>query len=153
TIVRLSQVSRLPSNEIGCARWFMTVIKSFRRVVGWVSVAVLSGAVLMAQQDPYPQQPLYAAPVQPGGQLLTPQQLDSLVAPIALYPDALLSQVLVASTYPAEIQAAAQWIQQNGGLQGQALVDAARLQNWDPSIQALVVFPDVIARLASDMQW
>jgi hypothetical protein len=79
--------------------------------------------------------------------------LDDLVAPIALYPDALLSQVLVASTYPLELVEAGQWLQRNQNLQGPQLVDGARQQNWDPSIQALVVFPDVIDRLNSNIRW
>ncbi len=89
----------------------------------------------------------------PPAQMLPPQQLDNLVAPIALYPDALLSQVLVASTYPLEIAEAAQWLDQNRNLQGRDLVDAARQQNWDASIQALVAFPDVLRRLNSDIRW
>ena len=76
-----------------------------------------------------------------------------LVAPVALYPDDLLGQVLVASTYPLEIVEAGQWLQQNQNLQGAALVNAARQQNWDPSVQALVVFPEVLARLNSDIHW
>src|SRR5262245_17796424 len=68
----------------------------------------------------------------------SPAQLDSLVAPIALYPDPLLSQVFVASTYPLEIVEAAQWLRRNPTLKGTALQDAAREQNWDPSIQALL---------------
>jgi hypothetical protein len=75
------------------------------------------------------------------------------VAPIALYPDALLSQVLVACTYPLELVEAEQWLQRNRNLQGAQLVDAARKQNWDPSIQALVVFPDVLNALNSDIRW
>lgn len=86
-------------------------------------------------------------------QQLTSDQLDDLVAPIALYPDPLLSQVLVASTYPLEVMEASQWLQQNQGLQGQALLDAARQQNWDPSVQALVAFPDVLSRFASNVSW
>ena len=82
-----------------------------------------------------------------------PDQLDSLVAPIALYPDPLLGQILAASTYPLEIAEAAQWLQQNQGLHGQQLMDAARQQNWDPSVQALVAFPDVLTRLNSDIRW
>jgi hypothetical protein len=102
------------------------------------------GAPVLAQeQGPYP----------PAAQLLSPQQLDAMVAPIALYPDALLSQVLVAATYPDQGVQAAQWLQQNRGLQGQELMEAAQQQNWDPSIQALVAFPDVIARLASNPNW
>ena len=101
-------------------------------------------------QDSAPAQPEASEPaVQP----FTPDQLDNLVAPIALYPDALLSQVLVASTYPLEIVEASQWLQQNRNLQGQQLLNAARQQNWDPSIQALVAFPDVLGRLASNADW
>lgn len=110
------------------------------------------GAPLFAQdQQPPPPPPQQAqAPAAP---LLAPDQLNNLVAPIALYPDALLSQVLVAATYPLEIVEAGQWLQQNRNLAGSQLVDAARQQNWDPSIQALVVFPDVIGRLNSDIRW
>ena len=107
-----------------------------------------AGALLMAQ-------PQFPPPAQtpPAGQPLSPDQLDNLVAPIALYPDNLLSQILVAATYPLEVVEAAQWLQQNRNLQGPQLVDAARQQNWDASIQALVVFPDVINRLNSDIRW
>lgn len=90
---------------------------------------------------------------QPPTQQFSRDQLDAMVAPIALYPDNLLSQVLVASTYPLEVVEAAQWLRQNGNLRGSQLVDAARQQNWDPSIQALVVFPDVLNRLNSDIRW
>jgi hypothetical protein len=85
--------------------------------------------------------------------LLSPDQLDNLVAPIALYPDPLLGQVLAASTYPVEIVEAQQWLQKNGNLQGSRLVDAARQQNWDASVQALVVFPDALRLLSNDMRW
>jgi len=82
-----------------------------------------------------------------------PAELDSLVAPIALYPDPLLSQVLVAVTYPLEIVDAAQWLQQNSALTGEALQNAARLQNWDPSVEALIAFPDVLYRLSGNIEW
>src|SRR5215475_13123685 len=84
---------------------------------------------------------------------LTPNQLEGLVAPIALYPDPLISQILVAATYPLEVVEAYQWRQQNPGLTGQALTQAAAAQNWDPSVQALVVFPDVLKRLNEDISW
>src|SRR5579864_3005473 len=109
-----------------------------------------AGALLMAQPQPQFPPPAQAPPA---AQPLSPDQLDSLVAPIALYPDNLLSQILVAATYPLEVVEAAQWLQQNRNLQGPQLVDAARQQNWDASIQALVVFPDVINRLNSDIRW
>jgi hypothetical protein len=85
--------------------------------------------------------------------LLTPEQLNDLVAPIALYPDSLLAQVLAASTYPLEIVEAQQWLQQNRGLQGSQLLDVAKQQSWDPSVQALVAFPSVMALLNRDIRW
>ena len=80
-------------------------------------------------------------------------QLDSLVAPVALYPDPLLAQVLAASTYPLEIIQLQQWLTKNPGLKDQALADAVAKQPWDPSIQALAALPDVVKRLADDIQW
>ena len=84
---------------------------------------------------------------------LTMAQLSDLVAPIALYPDALLSQVLVASTYPLEVVQAQQWLRRNELLQGQKLMDAARQQPWDASVQGLVAFPDALSTLSQDVQW
>lgn len=80
-------------------------------------------------------------------------QLDSLVAPIALYPDPLLAQVLAASTYPLEIIQLQQWLTKNSGLKDKALTDAVSKQPWDPSVQALAGLPDVVKRLADDIQW
>jgi len=80
-------------------------------------------------------------------------QLDSLVAPIALYPDALLSQTLVASTYPLEVVQLKQWLDQHKDLKGKALADAAQKQDWDPSIQALAGLPDLVKQLADNIKW
>src|SRR5436305_14418119 len=80
-------------------------------------------------------------------------QLDSLVAPIALYSDPLLAQTLAASTYPLEIIQLQQWMDRNKNLQGKALADAVAKQPWDPSIQGLVEFQDVVQRLAGNIQW
>jgi hypothetical protein len=85
--------------------------------------------------------------------MLTMDQLADLVAPIALYPDPLLSQVLVASTYPLEVVEAQQWLQENHTLTGTQLLNAARQQTWDPSVEALVAFPDVLNRLNSNIRW
>ncbi len=84
---------------------------------------------------------------------LAPQELDSLVAPIALYPDPLLAQTLAASTYPLEVVQLQQWMNNNKNLQGKALADAVAKQPWDPSIQSLVEFPDVVQRMAGNIQW
>ena len=80
-------------------------------------------------------------------------QLDSLVAPIALYPDPLLAQTLAASTYPLEIIQLQQWLSKNKDLKDKALADAVAKQSWDPSVQALAALPDVANRLANDIQW
>jgi uncharacterized protein DUF3300 len=85
--------------------------------------------------------------------LFSPSQLDDLVAPVALYPDPLLTQVLVACTYPLEIVEASQWLARNPNLTGTMLTSAAQEQMWDPSIQALVVFRDLVKRLSEDITW
>ena len=84
---------------------------------------------------------------------LPPEQLDSLVAPIALYPDPLLSQTLVASTYPLEVVQLQQWLAQNQGLNEKALADAVKKQDWDPSIQGLAALPEVVKQLADNIKW
>ena len=84
---------------------------------------------------------------------LPPEQLDALVAPIALYPDPLLGQVLVASTYPLEIVQLQQWLAKNPGLKDKALADAVAKQPWDPSIQSMAALPDAVKRLGDDIQW
>jgi len=100
-----------------------------------------------------PEEVAVADPQAPKAPVLTADQLNTLVAPIALYPDPLISQILVATTYPLEIVQAAQWLQAHPELKGETLTSAAQQQNWDPSIQALVLFPDVIKRLSEDVTW
>jgi hypothetical protein len=80
-------------------------------------------------------------------------QLDSLVAPIALYPDPLLAQVLAASTYPLEIVQLQQWLGQHKDLKDKALVDAVEKQDWDPSVQAMAALPEVAKQLADNIKW
>jgi len=135
-----------------------------RGAVAILAVAGLLGAQSLPpyQGSPqYPQQPAQSAPQQPqplptqseDAQPLTQQQLEDLVAPIALYPDPLLGQVLAASTYPLEIVDAEQWLQQHRSMPAAQLVDAAKQQTWDPSVQALVAFPDVLDILGHDVRW
>jgi hypothetical protein len=80
-------------------------------------------------------------------------QLDSLVAPIALYPDPLLAQVLVASTYPLEMVQLQQWLAQHEDLKDKALVAAVEKEDWDPSVQAMAPLPDVVKQLAENIKW
>jgi hypothetical protein len=87
------------------------------------------------------------------GDKIPPEQLDALVAPVALYPDPLLAQTLAASTYPLEIVQLQQWLAKNPGLKDNALADAVAKQPWDASIQALAALPEVVKRLADDIGW
>jgi hypothetical protein len=112
--------------------------------IGCVLLMAGMGTVAMAQAP---------APPPAQSQTFAPQQLDNLVAPIALYPDPLLGQVLAASTYPVELVEAQQWLQANGNLQGQQRTDAAKQQNWDASVAAMVAMPDVLAKLNQDIHW
>jgi uncharacterized membrane protein YgcG len=79
--------------------------------------------------------------------------LQALVAPIALYPDALVAQILAASTFPDEIAVANYWMQQNKSLTGSALMQAVDKQTWDPSVKALTQFPSVLDNLATNLSW
>ncbi len=84
---------------------------------------------------------------------MSADQLQQLVAPIALYPDSLVAQILAASTYPTQIVEAERWLQSNPGLQGQALADAVNQQPWDPSVKALVQFPSVLSNMDQNLSW
>jgi hypothetical protein len=81
------------------------------------------------------------------------EQLEQMVAPIALYPDDLLTQILMASTYPLEIVQAARWTKQNKDLKGDKLTEALENQNWDPSVKSLVNFPEVLAKMNENLEW
>ena len=105
---------------------------------------------LLAQEAPTP---AAAAAAEPAPVKLPADQLDSLVAPIALYPDPLLAQTLVASTYPLEIVQLQQWLAKHKDLKDKALADAVAKQPWDPSIQSMAAVPEVVKRLADDIQW
>jgi hypothetical protein len=126
-------------------------MQTIREYVAILCVTMLlpGNTVIAAQQ---PATPTATAPA-PAATKIPADQLDSLVAPIALYPDALLSQTLVASTYPLEVVQLKQWLDQNKTLKGKALADAAQKQDWDPSIQALAGLPDLVKQLADNIKW
>jgi Protein of unknown function (DUF3300) len=84
---------------------------------------------------------------------LTSAQLEQLVAPIELYPDDLLSQVLMASTYPLEVVEAARWSSQNPNVTGQALADAMQKQPWDASVEALTAVPQTLQMMNDQLKW
>jgi uncharacterized membrane protein YgcG len=80
-------------------------------------------------------------------------QLEQLVAPIALYPDSLMMQILMASTYPLEIVQADRWMKQNASLKGKALEDALKEQDWDPSVKSLCTVPEALTKLSENLEW
>jgi len=86
-------------------------------------------------------------------QTFSKEQIDQMMAPIALYPDSLLSQVLMASTYPADVADAAKWSKANPNQKGDAAVKAVQEQTWDPSVQSLVAFPQVIQMMGDQPDW
>jgi Protein of unknown function (DUF3300) len=115
-----------------------------------IALALGAGSLSLAQ---VPADSPSGAPIQQPPSAISPQDLANLVAPIALYPDALLAQVLAACTYPLEVVEAQQWLQQNAALPSRQLLQAAQQQPWDPSVQALVAFPGVLALLNRNISW
>src|SRR5437660_173853 len=124
-----------------------------RKLVAFVCVVLLAhGEIALLAQDAQQATPAATAE-EPAAEKLSPDQLDSLVAPIALYPDPLLAQTLAASTYPLELIQLQQWMAKNKDLKDKALADAVAKQPWDPAIQSMAALPDVVKRLADDIQW
>lgn len=125
--------------------------KLIRRFVAVTSASVLvfGNGVLLAHRAP--QEP--ATGSEQETVKIPPEQLDSLVAPIALFPDPLLAQTLAASTYPLEIVQLQQWLAKHKDLKEKKLVEKVSKEHWDASIQAMAPLPDVVKRLADDIQW
>src|SRR6267142_3235114 len=118
----------------------------------FVALLGFSDLAVFAQQEPKPT----SAPVQDAEDAarIPNDQLDSLVAPVALYPDPLLSQVLVASTYPLELVQLQQWLEKTGSyLNEKAVTEAVKKEDWDPSIQAMAVLPTVVKQMATNIKW
>jgi hypothetical protein len=92
-------------------------------------------------------------PAKQEGSSFRPEEIDQMVAPIALYPDSLLAQVLTASTYPLEIVQAGRYVQQNKDLKGEKLMQAAKDKDWDPSVKAMLSFPDVLLMMNDKLEW
>src|SRR5438093_9906011 len=132
--------------------------KLFHCVIAIVGLALLSsgpGALAQQAQSQQAQSQVMTTttPTTEEAPKLASGELDSLVAPIALYPDPLLAQTLAAATYPLEVIQLQQGMDRNKNLQGKALADAVAKQPWDPSVQSLVEFPDVVQRMAGNIQW
>ncbi len=122
-------------------------------VLGAVLAVAVAGAQAGAELVTVP--PPQAQPAPPAATNFKVEQLDQLMAPIALYPDALLAQILAASTYPLEIVMAARWAADpnNAALTGEALAQALQAQSWDPSVKSLVPFAGVLKMLSDRIEW
>jgi hypothetical protein len=131
-----------------------SILKMLRQAAALFLACALPVVTLPGGVSPGPSGPGQAAPASDASaSMIPPDQLDSLVAPIALYPDPLLAQVLAASTYPLEIIQLQQWMDKNKGLTGKALTDAAMQQSWDPSVQAMAPLPDAVKVLSENIKW
>src|SRR5215467_8553756 len=136
-------------------------------ICAWFLIAlVVVSSGVNAQTQPPPQVPPPNQPPPPGqpppqGQPaapaqtapLKPEEIEALVAPVALYPDDLLSQVLMASTYPLEIVYATRWVKANPNTKGDAAVKAVANETWDVSVKSLVAFPQVLEPMNDKLDW
>jgi len=118
-------------------------------MVGTLSRLIMAALLCLLPLGALAQTPAAA----PSQALLKPAELDQLVAPIALYPDALLSEVLIASTYPLEVVQADRWAKSNNSLKGEALTAALAKQGWDDSVKALAQVPNVLTIMADQLEW
>src|SRR5579863_8874150 len=124
-----------------------TIRRGMALIVSWCLVfASIQSGYAWPASDSALQTPAQAA-------VQSPEQLQQLVAPIALYPDALVAQILAAATYPDQIVQAESWMQQHKDLQGQQLAAQVDTQSWDPSVKALVQFPSVLANMNQNLAW
>jgi len=130
-------------------------IRKLSQSVRSVTAIICAVILLPCNVAMYAQQKPQANTTSAGSQdaKLSNDQLDSLVAPVALYPDPLLAQTLVACTYPLEIVQLQQWLDKNKNLKDKALTDAVQKQNWDPSVQAMAPFPDLVKLLTTNIKW
>ena len=140
--------ARKKSPSISKGGFNNAIVRTIREFTAILCVAALVPGNALAMQTPQS-----ATPAEQAAPKLPPDQLDSLVAPIALYPDPLLSQTLVASTYPLEVIQLKQWLDQHKDLKDKALADAVQKQDWDPSIQAMAALRDVVKQLSENIKW
>ena len=136
---------------------FLQAASWYRKVAALLlSLALLSAAVPLnlraAQDQPAPSQGSQGQQG-PAYETQSPEQLQQLVAPIALYPDSLVAQILAASTFPEEVVEADRWVQSHPDLKGDALAQAVDQEPWDPSVKALAAFPSVLGNMDKNLSW
>ena len=128
-------------------------MKSLRSLLATMLCVALALPLPAQVPSPPPPSPPPSAGPAAGAKTFTQEELEQLLAPIALYPDALLAQVLMASTYPLEVVTAERWVKTNPGLKDKALEDALQQQPWDPSVKSLAVFPQVLTMMSDKIDW
>lgn len=118
-----------------------------------LTVSLLAWAPAAFAQNSQPVQGAEYTSAPVSAQVFAQQELDQMLAPVALYPDSLLTQILMASTYPLEVVQAARWSRANPGFQGDQAVRAVEQQNWDPSVKSLVAFPKILELMDANLDW
>ena len=132
----------------------MKIIEGFGRAGGVLAFALwATGALAQGAATPAPAAAPAQGAAQPEQKLYTNQQLDQMLAPVALYPDSLLSQLLMATTYPGDFAEAAEWVKSHEGAKGDAAVKQVDGESWDPSVKSLVAFPQVLAQFGPQVDW
>jgi len=134
--------------------WPLSVKES--RMKNWIARLVASFLVMLAVTMGASAQTTYYAQTDSSTvsqRVFSQQELDQMLAPIALYPDGLLSQVLMAATYPVEVAQAAEWSRANPHLRGDSAVQSVSGFSWDPSVKSLMAFPEILSTMASRMDW
>jgi uncharacterized membrane protein YgcG len=122
-------------------------------VSGSIVLGCLQGGCAVDAVQPETQQPILTEPPPAPVPQQSTQELDQLVAPIALYPDALIAQILAAAAYPTEIVEADRWLTQHPELKGDALAKAVNVQSWDPGVKALTQFPGLLGMMDKNLSW
>jgi hypothetical protein len=132
------------------------IIMPFTRtlVAALIAAVALPVAPVVGDEPPPAAEPAAAVPSEvPPSNVFSPEQLDQIVSPVALYPDSLLMQILMASTYPLEVIEAERWAKKNPNLKGDELDKALTGKGWDPSVKSLTHFPTVLARMSDNLDW
>src|SRR3954465_11024532 len=148
---RLGKSGLSMRHVVGNGGWSMMELKSTL-----LAATLICGAAFpnpAAQAPDAPAAPAPAAAASPAQDLLKAEQLDQLLAPIALYPDNLLAQTLMASTYPLEVVEASRWADENKKLKGDQLKTAVDGQTWDESVKSLVATPSVLSMMSTKLSW
>jgi hypothetical protein len=146
------------TNRVGLASRFSKLPFARRVLIPLFAAAILIATLpqnLPAQDDQQPPSQNSSAQSRnaPPYAQQSPEQLQQLVAPIALYPDALVAQILAAATFPEQIVEADRWVQQHPDLKGDALAQAVDQEPWDPSVKALAAFPSILGNMDKNLSW